>query len=458
MADFLRRTPMLWLFLPQVIIILISHYTGSPLRLYKDTDISFPDSMQTYRAVLHDYPKERRKTMLYTAEVLPDRHKVLLYLLKDSSRILPSYLDTIWVKTTWKQPEKIGAFDYAAYLRREGIAATGYANSRHWQTQGKADTTLFSFERLRHRLIRRLETRLTDREAGTVAAMTLGYKHNMDDDLRQSFQRSGAAHVLAVSGLHTGLIYTVLIWLLTLGGLYPPLYDERWRQVVQGAVIIAGLAFYAALTGFSPSVCRAAVMFSLAQIAIMVRRQPFSFNTLFAAAFLILCFRPRNLFSVSFQLSFAAVAGILALEPVLSRLFPITTPGIRLKKTLSYIRSLFTVSLAAQISTLPISLYYFSQTSNIFLLTNIVVLPLVSLLVMFTFAYFLLYYIPYIGDITATVLGKLTDTLNSYVTYMEHLPHAFTEAVLTLPQMIALYVIIIFFIWILRRTTQNSIR
>ena len=196
-----------------------------------------------------------------------------------------------------------------------------------------------------------LQERLYDRlrasglegdELATVGALTLGYKEELSKELRQHFQVSGAAHVLAVSGLHTGILYGVIVWLLTLGGRLRPMHEGR-----------------------------------------MSYQRAFSLNTLAAAAFLILVARPTDLWSVSFQLSFAATAAIVL---IVNKSIYRDVELSRYRNTIlgqigSFFGGIIVVSIAAQIGTLPITIHYFGQVSTYFLLTNLIVLPLATVLV-----------------------------------------------------------------------------
>ena len=220
---------------------------------------------------------------------------------------------------------------------------------------------------------------LSGDELATVGALTLGYKEELGKELRKHFQASGAAHVLAVSGLHTGIIYGVLLWLLTLGGRFKPLYENWLGRGVLSLIIIAAMWGYAWLTGMTPSVVRAVVMVTVFEVGRMFYRQAISLNTIAAAAVLILLVKPQDLWSVSFQLSFAATAAIVVMVKSLM-------PNIRLKegigkRALLYFIGIIAVSIAAQLGTLPITMYYFGQVSTYFLLTNLIVLPLATLLV-----------------------------------------------------------------------------
>ena len=237
-----------------------------------------------------------------------------------------------------------------------------------------------------------LQERLYDRlrasglegdELATVGALTLGYKEELSKELRQHFQVSGAAHVLAVSGLHTGILYGVIVWLLTLGGRLRPMHENRIGRWALSLVAIAAMWGYAWLTGMTPSVVRAVVMVTIFEVGRMSYQRAFSLNTLAATAFLILIARPTDLWSVSFQLSFAATAAIVLIvnktiyrDIELSR-FRNTILG----KAGSFFGGIILVSLAAQIGTLPITIHYFGQVSTYFLITNLIVLPIATVLV-----------------------------------------------------------------------------
>ena len=219
---------------------------------------------------------------------------------------------------------------------------------------------------------------LSGDELASVGALTLGYKEDLDKDLKRHFQAAGAAHILAVSGLHTGIIYALLIGLLTFGGRFKPLHEQAFRRRLLSLIIIAAMWGYAWLTGMTPSVVRAVVMVTIFEFGRMVYRQSFSLNTIASAAVLILLVRPQDLWSVSFQLSFAATAAIVVAMSAYQyrdlRLY-------RLPKIARYFLDIIVVSFAAQLGTLPITMVYFHQISTYFLLANLLVLPIASVLV-----------------------------------------------------------------------------
>lgn len=278
-------------------------------------------------------------------------------------------------------------------------------------------------------LYQRLEAAgLSGDELATVGALTLGYKEGLDKELRRHFQASGAAHVLAVSGLHTGIIYALLVGILTLGGRYRPLHEDKWGRRAISLIIIVFMWAYAWLTGMTPSVVRAVLMVTLFEFGRMIYRQSFSLNTIASAAVFILFVKPSDLWSVSFQLSFAATAAIVVLADALGT--TIKYNSLRQTfwgKILNWFSGIIIVSLAAQLGTLGITMYCFHQVSTYFLLTNLIVLPLATVLVpcgLLTIA---------LGGSTLGLwVGKATHGLawamNHSVAWIESLPGSTVEA------------------------------
>ena len=295
---------------------------------------------------------------------------------------------------------------------------------------------------------KRLYTRLSDAglsgdELATVGALTLGYKAELDKELKRHFQASGAAHVLAVSGLHTGIIYGVLLWLLTFGGRVRPRYENRWGRCIIGSVLILAMWSYAWLTGMTPSVVRAVLMVTLVEIGKMAYHNSHTLNTIAAAAVLILLIKPTDLWNVSFQLSFAATAAIViaargAERRFQSRKFDHTWYG----RILTWVLGTVIVSLAAQLGTLPITIFYFHQVSCYFLLTNLLVLPVATLLVpcgLLTIALGGCW----LGLLVGKVTAALAWVMNHSVEWIESLPGSTLPATTTAAMAGIYYVILL---------------
>lgn len=364
-----------------VMLILVSGYAGRPLNLLKDTDVDYLDCDTVLSMRLLGEGQERAKTVRYEAEV-EGGSRVLLYLQKDSLA-MPMMGDVLMVQTQVRRGGQLGDFDYGMYLRRQGIVGSCWANRRNWQVIGhEEDRGLMAMAvRCQYRLHEQYRKMgIEGKELGILSALTLGYREELNDDVQHSFSVSGAMHVLAVSGLHTGIVWGIVVWLLTLGGWCKPLWEEKWKRWLLHMITIALIWVYAFVTGLSPSVMRSALMLSFWALSSLLDKQISRWNPLFAAAVIILIVNPLALWSVSFQLSFAAVAGIMLIGQKMQR-------SISLKgSVLQYVGGLLMVSVAAQIATMPLTMHYFGQTSNYFALTNLVVVPAAGILLVLGFS------------------------------------------------------------------------
>lgn len=426
MRDFCRANPMIVLLLPLVAAILFWRYLFPPSAL--------PEEPGVYAFVVESGPKstvrcERFDTRLIavwdSTRWISAEGSVHLYLLRDSTRVLPQYGDTVWVRTT---PE---------WFHRSGRA---FASS--WRIVPARVHEI----PLQIRLYRRLqEAGLSGDELATIGALTLGYKEDLDPDVKRHFQASGAAHVLAVSGLHTGILYGIVLALLTLGGRVRPRYENQLGRIAMGTVVIVVMWVYARLTGMTPSVVRAVLMVSMVEIGRMIYRNSLTLNMIAAAAVLILLVRPADLWSVSFQLSFAATFSIVFFAREAERYF--SRKAWRehwYGRLCSWIIGTIIVSIAAQLGTLPITMYYFGQISNYFLLTNLIVLPLASLLVpcgLITIALG--------GSWCGVLIGKvsygLAWILNHSVEWIEGLPGSTTSVSIGSGMVVIYYLILVIF-------------
>lgn len=356
---------------------------------------------------------------------------VYLYLLRDSANTMPGWGDTVVAHTAIEWDRKIGRAFAARYSLQP--SAVSYQPS------------------LQERLYRRLEAAgLEGDELAIVGALTLGYKEDLDPEVKQRFQASGAAHVLAVSGLHTGVIYGLLLLIVTLGGRFKPLYEERWARWGISLLIISVMWFYAWLTGMTPSVVRAVLMVSIVEIARMAYRRAVSINTIAAAAVLILLVRPADLWSVSFQLSFTATAAIVMTASSMERFLHLQ---VWKSKALSWVVGTIIVSLAAQIGTLPITMYNFGQVSSYFLLTNLIVLPLATILVPLGLVTMMLGG-GWIGVVAGKVTGAVAWLLNHAVGWIESLPGSTVSAQIDGWMVAAYYALILLFYWTVVKKPQ----
>lgn len=372
-------------------------------------------------------PQERNKTIRVTSQLLQDENPitVYLYIRKDTLHFTHQQIaqgDILLVRTSLARPDSLGEFDYATYLLRQGISGIGFVKYNGWERIGHQTihTPSAIAERWRTALINRYKRfDIEEPELGVLASLTLGYRDSLDADVQAAYSAAGAMHVLAVSGLHVGFIYILLVWLLTVFKRYPPLYEDRKRQVINAVIVILTLWIYACMTGLSPSVTRAVLMCSLVQIGIVCRRQISTMNIVAASAFISLFINPDSLYSVSFQLSYSAVIAIVLLSEGM-QIFEFKNNLVR--NTIGWAYGVIIVSIAAQTGTIPWTLYYFGQTSNYFILTNLLVIPLASIMLYTALAFFALSWCPIIGNGIAWLLDIETWGMNQWTKLIENLP------------------------------------
>ncbi|MGM0619911.1 MAG: ComEC/Rec2 family competence protein [Bacteroidota bacterium] len=309
-------------------------------------------------------------------------------------------------------------FDYKQYLTRKKIYRQLYLPAGNWQKiDSEPSNSLVVFaERIRMQLLQIYkEQRLGENELQILSALTLGYKRGLDPETKRVFASAGAMHVLAVSGLHVGIVFLVLNFLLGF------LRKQKAGRIIFVLLVISVLWFFAFLTGLSPSVSRAATMFSFVVIGTNIRRQVNIYNSLAASAFLLLLFNPNNLFEVGFQLSYSAVFGIVFLQPRFEKL-------VTFKYKISrYAWALLTVSVAAQIATFPLSVYYFNQFPTYFWISNLFVIPAVIFLIPLGIAMLALHGIPVISLVISETINLVIGVVYSLLQFIENLPSSIIE-------------------------------
>ncbi len=409
--------------------------------------ISLPDGKSVYQVCITDYPQLGNNTVKVEckADIDGKPNKILLTLSRDSMSEQLTLGDVLLVSGQLSMPEALNpeSFDYGRYLRMQGYSASMYASA--WQKSGHTELHgLKSWGRRQQRKVVDYYRRcgFNGRELGVLSALTIGERDFLDTDTRASFSAAGAMHVLAVSGLHVGIIYLILINIFTLFGIIQPLLKEKLYQTILSSSIIIFLWIYAVITGLSPSVVRATLMFSLGEIGRGLRRWDFGLNIVGAAAVISLLFNPLSLFTISFQLSYSAVLAIMTIGQKLDKIAVSwlhftknDTRLVRILKTiLRYIIGLLAISLAAQIGTLPVTLYYFNQFSVYFWLTNLFVLPFAEFI-----AFYVLIFLPLVPAIPHAAYSLLCD----YVEWIEQLPYSTLMTYIDIFQLVLLFGIII---------------
>lgn len=408
----------LLILIPLIAGILLCYHTQFPVNLLSATEVDYLDCDTVLCLHLVSSGQERSKTVRYTAQA-PDGSRLLLYLQRDSLP-QPHVGDVLLVQTTVHRGDTLGNFDYGRYLRLQGLVGSAWAYRRNWQVVGHQPirgirATAERCQQWLHQRYAALGVR--DHELGILSALTLGYREELDQRVQQSFSASGAMHILAVSGLHTGIVWGLIVFLLTLGGLIKPLYEQRLWQTILTILTLIALWAYAFITGLSPSVMRSAWMVTIIEIGWLFHRKSVGINTLAAAAVMILLINPLALWSVSFQLSFAAVASLILVGGWLQQ--HVVLRG----KVLQYLGGLLIMSFAAQIGTLPLTLHYFGQTSNYFALTNWVVIPAAFVLLLLGMGALAMSWCV-VGEWLAEAAQWCTHALRLFVEWIEGLPFA----------------------------------
>ncbi|MBG43938.1 MAG: competence protein [Aequorivita sp.] len=261
-------------------------------------------------------------------------------------------------------------FDYSKYMKSLGVyGQLRLSSSAILKTQTASKTLMGIAQNIRAHIITKLQnTNLTTDERAIIQALVLGEKKDIDKNLYNEYAAAGAVHILAVSGLHIGILYIILAFL------FKPFLRWKYGVYFQAVLIVTLLWGFALLSGLSPSVSRAVTMFSFFAIAKLFDRETNSVNTLFLSFFTLLIINPLWLFQVGFQLSYLAVFFIVWLQPLFYKV------GYSQYWIVRKTWGIVSVTICAQIGVLPISLYYFHQFPGLFLLTNIVVLPFLTIL------------------------------------------------------------------------------
>ncbi|MEN0016335.1 MAG: ComEC/Rec2 family competence protein [Bacteroidota bacterium] len=315
------------------------------------------------------------------------------------------------------QPSRIPAprnphtFDYRAVLQREhiyyqdqvvSVKKLGHAPPKPYKA--------FFLAVRRHAkrlLIRHIHTQP---EQDVMLALVLGMQSELDLSTKTHYINAGTMHILAVSGLHVGMLYSLLNFLLSsLMGLPP-------RHIGRNVLILVSLGSYACLTGLAPSVLRATLMLSCFLVAGWLSRIQCTYNTLASSAFLLLMAQPHLLFSVSFQLSYLAVGGIVYLQPRLYRCIRVKHWG------LDRLWRWTTLSLAAQLAITPISLYYFKQFATYFIVANWIVVPAAFVILGLGLGILLTSWFTALNMLVSALASHVTGLNNRFVAWISNLP------------------------------------
>jgi len=386
----------------------------------------------SYQSVLKINTFLKNDSVFITAE------KVMVYFEKTESakKLNPGetilFIQTPQLVRNNKNPYE---FDYQSYLARRKIYRQVYLAEEDWKiAKTPSEFSLVTLaERTRLNLMNIYQAQnFRDNELQVLSALTLGYKRGLDPETKRIFASAGAMHILAVSGLHVGIIF--LVFNLLLGFLK----KQKAGRLFYVLLVIPALWSFAFIAGLSPSVMRAATMFSFMVIGQNIKRPSNTYNTLAASAFLLLLLNPNNLFEAGFQLSYSAVFGIVFLQPRLVKLFHFKY------KVPQYFWELLTVSVAAQIATFPATAFYFNQFPAYFWLSNLLVIPAVIILIPLAFSLLVFHWIPVLATIISFLIKISLNFVIQFLSFIEELPFSVAEFSLSVAELVFLIGIVLF--------------
>ena len=412
--------------------------------------VDIPYEETVTEGVVADEPVERgrivRFDMIVTSGALSG-HSVRVALLKDTVERRYASIRVgsgISFRSRLEPPANFmeSNFDYVTYLHSRDIVATTFVYFRNWSAVKVDSESLGFFQRarigalsLRRELLSHYRSLgLEGQDFAVVAAMTLGDKSALSSATRDVYSVTGASHILALSGMHLGIIYALLSF-LSLGRRY-----STFRE----CLLLIAIWAYVILVGMSPSVLRSALMISVYSIAGLTGRSRMSVNALAFAAIVLLVSNPLVLFDIGFQLSFAAVAFILVFQPALGGII-----SYKFQQRHPFVRwawQLFLVSMLAQAGTMPLVAYYFGRLPVYSLLANFVVIPAATFILYSAVALFAFALVPAVQHFVAVALSFVVNILNSVLSFVASLPCASVDGLsINAMQVVLFYVIMVCF-------------
>ena len=361
--------------------------------------------------------KESLKADLYNhkfiAEVISVNRNTshgMLLLLQPKDSLKMSFLEgeEIWVSgnvSVVPSPLNPHQFDYSKFMARKGVwRQLNLKNSSYHKLPGLDQGIRTRAAKFRKDIISALQQKdFGKEELAVVQALLLGQKQDISKETYNNFAAAGAIHILAVSGLHVGII------LLILHRIFAPIKRLKKGKILKTFFIIIILWGFAILAGLSPSVVRAVTMFSFIAVGMELKRHTGTLNSVFLSLLILLLIRPQWIFEVGFQLSYMAVISIVLFQPLISRLYSPTSGAVR------YIWNLLSVTIAAQIGVLPLSLYYFHQFPGLFFLSNLLILPFLGLILIMGIVVIFLALTGLLPQIVLKSYEMIIETLNRTV-------------------------------------------
>ncbi|MEO9572140.1 MAG: ComEC/Rec2 family competence protein [Polaribacter sp.] len=377
--------------------------------------------------------------------------RVLLNVKKDS--VLKRFFvdDKIVLKSSLKElipPLNPHQFNYKSYLAKQGIYHQLFIEKNHFLKLNSKSTTIFGLSSKFRNYIQKslLKYNFKKNELAVINALLLGQRQDISKDLITDYQRAGAIHILAVSGLHVGII------LLILSFLFKPIEQIKYGKLLKTIITVFLLWMFAFIAGLSASVVRAVTMFTFLAIGMSFKRKNIVEFSFISSMFFLLLIKPMFLFDVGFQLSYLAVFGILWTQP---KIYAIWKPRF---KFVDFFWQLFTVSIAAQIGILPLSIYYFQQFPGLFLASNLVIIPFLGAILVGGVLVIITSLLCILPQFIADFYGKIISWMNAFVSWISHREEfLFKEISISFLMMICWYLLMLFGIYFLIKSSSKKL-
>ena len=346
------------------------------------------------------------------------------------------------------KPNNPNQFDYGTYLETKNIYAQIFTQASQVKisTQIQKDIWFYTAN-FRDKIISSLSSHgFKKEELAVIVALILGQQQDISPDVMRDYQYAGAIHILSVSGLHVGFILLFINFLLT------PLPKNKWGNTTRLVIVLLSLWLFAIIAGLAPSVVRSATMFSFIAVGMFLNRETNQYYTLVLSLFTILLFEPLFLFDIGFQLSYTAVFFILWLEPIFKSLWKPTN------KIITYFWSILTVSFAAQIGTLPLSIYYFHQFPGLFFVTNLVLIPCLTLVMFLGLLLMIAAFFDYVPHFLAKVVEVCITLMNGFINWIASIESfIITEIPLSFSLLIVSYFFIVSCIFWIKKPSYPTL-
>jgi competence protein ComEC len=354
--------------------------------------------------------------VLTSDSVTPVAGKMIVYFSKNENIIGLNYGSRLLISKPFEQIRDAGnpgGFDYKTYCYRNDIFFTVFLTSKDYRVLNETNSNPIQsaiFE-VRRRVLNVIASFVPGKkESGFAKALLIGYTDDLDKELVQTYSNTGVVHIIAISGLHLGIIFTLLNFLVA------PLKTTKVSRFVAALVIIVGLWSFSILAGAGPSVLRSAFMFSFMVVGRVFSRRSNVLNNLFGSAFILLCIHPFWFWDAGFQLSYSAVLSILLFFKPIYKWFYFPN------KFVDFVWKLSAVTLSAQVLTVPICIYHFHQLPIYFILSNLLAVPWSSVILLAEILLCCISFMPSFAVIIGALLQWLIHGLNNYIEHVNALP------------------------------------